>query len=62
MQGAAFSPDSRLIATLSSEGVVHLFKWERFAPIEQLVALAARRVKRNLTPREREIYLHETPQ
>jgi WD domain, G-beta repeat len=39
MQGAAFSPDSRRIATLSSDGTVRFFEWERFAPVEQLVAL-----------------------
>lgn len=39
VQGAAFSPDSRRIATLSSDGRVRFFEWERFAPVEQLVAL-----------------------
>jgi WD40 repeat protein len=62
LQGAVFSPDGTRVATLSSEGTVRLFNWERFAPVEQLVALAARRVKRDWTPGERARYFHEKPQ
>jgi hypothetical protein len=47
---------------LSSEGTVRVFNWQRFAPVEQLVILAARRVKRDWTPGERERYFHEKPQ
>jgi WD40 repeat protein len=62
LQGAVFSPDGSRVATLSSEGTVRVFNWQRFAPVEQLVILAARRVKRDWTPGERERYFHEKPQ
>ena len=59
LAGAAFSPDGSQVATLSDDGTVRLFNWERFVFVEQLVALAAQRVKRDWTPGERERYLHE---
>jgi WD40 repeat protein len=62
LEGAAFSPDGTRVATLSSEGIVRLYNWQRFAPVEQLVALAFQRVKRDWTPGERQRYLHEPEQ
>jgi WD40 repeat protein len=62
LEGAVFSPDSSRVATLSTEGMVRFFNWERFAPVEQLVALAAQRVKRPWTPGERQRFFHERTQ
>ena len=62
LEGAAFSPDGTRVATLSSDGTVRFFNWERFAPVEVLADLAAQRVKRDWTSGERDRYLHETPE
>lgn len=57
--GAVFSADGRRMATIVPRGSVTVYPWEAFAPLETLQRLAAARVKRALTPAERERFLHE---
>lgn len=55
---AAFSPDGREVVTAGTDSFrVHIYGWERFAPVEDLIALANSRVKRKLTVKERQRYL-----
>jgi dipeptidyl aminopeptidase/acylaminoacyl peptidase len=51
----AFSPDGKWLATSASDGTVRLDP----LALDDLIALARERVSRELTPRERRIYLHD---
>jgi WD40 repeat protein len=55
---ASFSPDSRLIVTAGLDGAARVYACETCSAVD-LLALAQARITRQLTPMEREIYLHE---
>jgi WD40 repeat protein len=59
--GVAFSPDGKRLVTASADTTARIYPWELFAPPEDLLATAATRVTRQLTPEERERFLHESP-
>src|SRR5262249_24736653 len=59
VNNAGFSPDGKWIVTASLDKTARIYPWEMFAPIEDVLALARKRVLRELTPEEREKYLHE---
>jgi WD40 repeat protein len=60
LAGAAFTSDGTRIATLTDDGAMRILNWVRFAPVDELVAMAERRVKRDWSPGERARFLHET--
>lgn len=56
---AAFSPNGKFVVTASEDKTARIFACEVCGSIEDLLALARTRVTRELTPEEREKYLHE---
>lgn len=59
MTGASFSPDGKWIVTASADNTAIVYPWEMFALYEVILSLARNRALRELTPEEREKYLHE---
>ncbi|MCI0391251.1 MAG: AAA-like domain-containing protein [Acidobacteria bacterium] len=59
--GAAFSPDGKYVVTASYDKTARIYACEVCRPINEVLALARTRVTRQLTPEEREKYLHELP-
>lgn len=55
----AFSPDDQFILAESYGGGIKVFSCEVCASLDQLLTLAQARITRQLTPEERQIYLHE---
>src|ERR1700749_2306035 len=60
VNGATFSPDGKSLMVTANNGVMRSYKWEIFAPFEEILKLARTRVTRDLTSYEKEKYLHET--
>lgn len=58
---ATFSPDGRYVATFNQDGTAVVYPWEMFAPLDDLLALAPKRVTRTLSCEERRLYLHGPP-
>lgn len=56
---ALFTPDGRSVLTASEDYVTRIYPHDAFAPYEDLLRLFSRRVARELTPKERETYLHD---
>ena len=56
---ATFSPDGKFVLTTSEDGLARIYPWEMFAPFEDIVAISYKNVVRQLTPEERDRYLHE---
>jgi hypothetical protein len=50
---AAFSPDGLRIAVADGSPDVRIYRWESFAPVEELIAMVRKRVARDLSPKER---------
>jgi WD40 repeat protein len=59
VNGAIFSRDGRSLLAVTNVGIIRVYKWETFAPSDEILALARTRVTRGLTIDEREEYLHE---
>lgn len=57
--GVAFSPDGQRIASAGLDGRVRMQECEVRGPIEEVLALAKERSKRELTCEERQTFLHE---
>jgi WD40 repeat protein len=60
VSNAVFSPDGNHIAAASSDGIARIYDCEVCLSIPELVRLMQSRVTRQLTPEEREKYLHES--
>ncbi len=58
---ASFSPDGTRIVTGSVDKTAQIFNAEVCAPLEKLVALAAKRVTRGFSAEERAAFLEEAP-
>jgi WD40 repeat protein len=56
---ATFSPDSTHVATASHDGTARVYDLRDRETVADLIAIAKSRVSRELTPAERELYLHE---
>ena len=52
-------PDGKLVVTASEDKTEQIYACEECGSIEDFLALARTRVTRELTPEEREKYLHE---
>jgi WD40 repeat protein len=59
VNSAAFSPDGRSLITASSDGTVLIHSCDALRPVNELLALAAARHYRPLTPLERRQYLNQ---
>jgi WD40 repeat protein len=59
VNAAAFSADSRLIATGGDDGAARIYKRDMRTSVEDLLARARERVTRELTPEERIGFLRE---
>lgn len=57
IQALAFSPGGEFLAIGGDGAVARIFRREHFAPVEQLLALAAERTTRPLSASERAVYL-----
>jgi hypothetical protein len=60
VNSAAFSPDGQRVVTASADGTARIYGCEVTCSLGDLLALAQRRITRELTPYERQQYLHET--
>jgi WD40 repeat protein len=58
LTGIAFSPDGQWLLTACNDEMTRIFPRERFAPVDELLALAHKRATRALTAEERVRYLH----
>ncbi|MEU5266453.1 hypothetical protein [Amycolatopsis sp. NPDC021455] len=58
VETVAFSADGRL-ATAHDDGTVRIWRCEVCGPIDEVLAFAEQHLTRQLTPEEREMYLHE---
>lgn len=58
IRGVAFSPDGQRIAAAGGDGAARVYRWEVFAPVDDLIALARGRLTRELTCAEQQQYLH----
>jgi WD40 repeat protein len=61
VSSAAFDPDGKHILTASKDGAMRIYEFEVGGSIEELMALADKRVTRALTADERSKFLHERP-
>ena len=59
IQSAIYSPDGKFIATASEDGTVRIYPRVMFMPFAEAIELLRRLSPRELTPEERERYLHE---
>jgi hypothetical protein len=59
LQGLAFGPDGRRIITAGLDGRADVYACDACGPEAGLLAVAARKIVRGLTPAERRTYLHE---
>ena len=59
VNSASFSPDGKLVVTASMDGSAKIYDCDTCGNIDDLFIVAQRRVTRDLTPNEREIYLHD---
>jgi len=63
VNSAAFGPfdparlDQLYLVTASADGTAHVYPWEAFAPIDELMGIVSSRVGRELTAEERRAYL-----
>jgi WD40 repeat protein len=60
VDGALFSPDGRSLLVASNDGITHIYNWELFAPVRDLLRTARARTTRKLSRQERKTYLHES--
>ncbi|MGH9939276.1 MAG: WD40 repeat domain-containing protein, partial [Blastocatellia bacterium] len=56
---AAYSPDGKFIVTASGDQTARIYPRVTFMPFDELLELARKLSPRELTPEERERYLHE---
>jgi WD40 repeat protein len=61
INGATFSPDGRYAATFNEDGTTVVYPWEMFAPLDDILTLAAKRIHRPIACEERRLYLHGPP-
>jgi WD40 repeat protein len=61
LKSAAFSPDGSYIVTVTSNGTEQVWSQPMFESFEDVLERFRRLAPRNLTPEEREKYLHEPP-
>jgi hypothetical protein len=57
--GAEFSKDGKRVIIASKDGKARIYSCEVCASLDELLALAQKRVTRKLTDKERKRYLHE---
>jgi hypothetical protein len=60
VNAVAFSPDGKFVVTASADRTALIHEPEIHVLIKDLLVLARKRVTRQLTPTERQTYLHET--
>jgi WD40 repeat protein len=60
LETAEFSPDGKTVMTVAGDSSARLYKCEVVCAFDDVLNLAATRSKRNLTARERQVYLHES--
>ena len=58
VESAVFSPDGRRVLTASQDQTARIFDCEELGDLESLLALAKRRVQRQLSAEERNLYLN----
>jgi WD40 repeat protein len=56
---AAISPNGKFVATVSDDGTARVYSWEEFAPIDDVLSIAPKRVTRSLSKEDRTTYLHD---
>jgi WD40 repeat protein len=56
---AVFSPDARFVLTASEDYTARVYPYEAFAPFDEVLALIAQRVARELTPEEKSRFVDE---
>ena len=59
VEASIFSPDGHSLLVSTSDDTTRIYSWEKFAPLDDLLALGRTRVTRQFTTDEKRKYLHE---